>query len=57
MNPYPAKHSVLVMDNACIYHNDNLIKAVEEIGGWILYLPPYSPDYNPIEFVFSTVKS
>jgi len=57
MNPYPAKHSVLVMDNARIHHNDNLIRAVEEMGGRILYLPPYSPDYNPIEFVFLTVKS
>jgi transposase len=57
MNPYPAKHSVLVMDNARIHHNDNLVEAVENIGGKILYLPPYSPDFNPIETAFSALKS
>ncbi len=52
MNPYPAKHSVLVMDNARIHHDDNLITAIEDIGGRVLYLPPYSPDFNPIETAF-----
>ena len=57
MNPYPAKHSVLVMDNARIHHNDDLVTAVEDIGGKILYLLPYSPDLNPIETAFSALKS
>ena len=57
MKSYPAKHSVLVMDNARIHHNDDLVAAVEEIGGRVLYLPPYSPDFNPIETAFSVLKS
>ena len=57
MNSYLAKHSILVMDNACIHHNDDLVAAVEEIGGRVLYLPPYSPDFNPIETAFSALKS
>ena len=57
MNPYPAKHSVLVMDNARIHHNEDLVVAVEDIGCRILYLPPYSPDLNPIETAFSALKS
>ena len=57
MNPYPAKHSVLVMDNARIHHDDDLVAAVEDIGGRVLYLPPYSPDLNPIETAFSAMKS
>ena len=57
MNPYPAKHSVLVMDNARIHHNEDLVAAVEDIGCKILYLPPYSPDLNPIETAFSALKS
>lgn len=57
MNPYPAKHSVLVMDNARIHHNEDLVAAVEDIGCRILYLPPYSPDLNPIETAFSALKS
>ena len=56
MNPYPVKHSVLVMDNACIHHDDNLIIAIEDIGGRVLYLPPYSPDFNPIKTAFSALK-
>jgi transposase len=57
MNPYPAKHSVLVMDNARIHHNNDLVATVEDIGGKILYLPSYSPDLNPIETAFSAMKS
>lgn len=57
MNPYPAKHSVLVMDNARIHHDDDLVAAIEDIGGKVLYLPPYSPDFNPIETAFSALKS
>jgi len=57
MNSYPAKHSVLVMDNARIHHNDDLVAAVEEIGGRVLYLPPYSPDFNSIETAFLALKS
>ncbi|CAB4404830.1 unnamed protein product [Rhizophagus irregularis] len=57
MNPYPAKHSVLVMDNAHIHHDDDLVTAIENIGGRVLYLPPYSPDFNPIETAFSALKS
>jgi len=30
---------------------------VESVGGNVIYLPPYSPDFNPIETVFSQIKS
>ncbi|GBC04878.1 hypothetical protein RclHR1_05910011 [Rhizophagus clarus] len=56
-NPYPAKHSVLVMNNARIHHDDDLVAAVEDIGRKILYLPPYSPNLNPIKTAFSALKS
>src|SRR5687768_5441557 len=57
MNSYPAKHSVLVMDNACIHYNEDLVAAVYDIGCRILYLLLYSPDLNPIETAFSALKS
>ena len=57
MNPYPAKYSVLVMDNARIHHDNNLVTAIEDNGGRVLYLPPYSPDFNPIETAFLALKS
>ncbi|CAG8617014.1 2299_t:CDS:2 [Acaulospora morrowiae] len=57
MNPFPGKNSVLVMDNARIHHNAEWISVIEELGGHILFLSPYSPDFNPIELAFSTIKA
>jgi len=57
MNPFPGKNSVLVMDNAKIHHDEEMINLIERIGCRILFLPPYSPDYNPIELAFSTLKA
>jgi transposase len=34
-----------------------LVTAIEDIGCRVLYLPPYSPDLNPIETAFSALKS
>ena len=57
MNPFPQKNSVLVMDNAQIHHDEFLVSFIESIGCKILFLPPYSPDLNPIETAFSSIKS
>ena len=50
-------HSVVVMDNASIHHVDGIVSMIQEVGALVLFLPPYSPDYNPIEETFSKVKS
>lgn len=47
-------HSILVMDNCSIHHTQDLLN---QAGVLALYLPPYSPDLNPIEEAFSYVKS
>jgi len=57
MNSYPNKHSVLVLDNAQIHHDNILIEYIEAFGGRVKFLPPYSPDFNPIESSFSVIKS
>ena len=57
MNSYPNEQSVLVLDNARIHHDEDLVKYIEAFGGRIEYLPPYSPDFNPIETCFSVIKS
>ena len=57
MNPFPVPCSVLVMDNAQIHHNGRVANIVEAAGCLILYLPPYSPNLNPIEKGFSVFKS
>ncbi|KAG9104125.1 hypothetical protein FRC06_005242 [Ceratobasidium sp. 370] len=57
MNPYPGPNSVLVMDNARIHHNQETLDMIEAHGMRYLFLPPYSPDYNPIELAFSAIKN
>ena len=48
--------SVVVLDNASIHHVDGIISMIQEVGALVLFLPPYSPDYNPIEEAFGKVK-
>ena len=50
-------HSVIVLDNASIHHVDGVIEMLHSLGTLVLFLPPYSPDFNPIEEAFSKVKS
>src|SRR3954454_14014535 len=57
MNSYPANQSVLVLDNARIHHERDLIEYIEAFDGRVKFLPPYSPDFNPIETCFSVIKS
>ncbi|KAJ8486860.1 hypothetical protein ONZ45_g14529 [Pleurotus djamor] len=57
MNPFPGARSVLVMDNCRIHHNPALVNLVRAAVCLLLYLPPYSPDYNPIEESFSLLKA
>ena len=55
--PYPGPLSVLVMDNARIHHGDEILELADRFGICIEYLPPYSPDLNPIKEAFSQVKA
>lgn len=50
-------HSVVVLDNCSIHHLERIEQMITSVGALIRFLPPYSPDLNPIEFVFSKVKS
>ncbi|KAF5611240.1 hypothetical protein F25303_14499, partial [Fusarium sp. NRRL 25303] len=45
------------MDNASFHHNDELEPMCAEAGVKLLYLPPYSPDFNPIEEYFAELKN
>ena len=47
---------MVILDNASIYHTENVVKAIEDIGVLVHFLPRYSPDLNPIEEAFSKVK-
>lgn len=56
MKPYPNRNSVLVMDNAPIHRRGVIQALCSQVGVLLIYLPPYSPDFNPIEQVFKVFK-
>lgn len=47
---------IVVMDNLNSHKVAGVREAIERVGAEVLYLPPYSPDLNPIETVFSKFK-
>ena len=49
--------SVVVMDNATFHKGADMVKALESAGHTLLYLPPYSPDLNPIEHKWAQMKA
>ena len=58
MHPYDglAPRSVAIMENCSIHHVNTLTDLFQEAGIVVIFLPPCSPDYNPIELAFSKVK-
>jgi transposase len=55
--PTLAAGSVLVMDNWTVHHGDDVRSLVEDYGCELLYLPTYSPDLNPIEYLCAKLKA
>uniref|UniRef100_A0A7S2P3D3 Tc1-like transposase DDE domain-containing protein n=1 Tax=Leptocylindrus danicus TaxID=163516 RepID=A0A7S2P3D3_9STRA len=49
--------SVVILGSASIHHSDQIVELIESTGAIVLYLPPYSPDYNPIELYFREYKT
>lgn len=49
--------TVVILDNLATHRNVEAAKAIKQAGCWFLYLPPYSPDLNPIEQAFSKLKA
>ena len=48
---------VVVLDNLAAHKVDGVRQAIAAVGASILYLPPYSPDLNPIEQLFAKLKA
>ena len=48
--------SVVILDNASIHHDDEIVDLIESTGARVIYTAPYSPDLNPIEFMFGQYK-
>jgi len=47
----------IILDNASFHKGANTKELVEKAKCYLLYLPPYSPDFNPIEHQWATLKS
>lgn len=54
---WPEPKSVVVMDNASFHHSERISQLCADAGVKLIYLPPYSPDLNPIEEFFAELKS
>jgi transposase len=55
--PTLSQGDIVVMDNLPAHKVAGVVEAIEGAGARILYLPPYSPDLNPIEQVFAKLKA
>jgi transposase len=55
----PSLHpgQIVIMDNASIHEGEKVRQAIEAKGCHLLFLPPYSPDFSPIEEAFSKFKA
>jgi len=48
---------IVIMDNLASHKVAGIREAIERAGAFLVYLPPYSPDLNPIEQVFAKLKT
>jgi len=48
---------IVVMDNLPSHKISGVREAIEKVGAQLVFLPPYSPDFNPIEMAFSKLKA
>ena len=48
---------IVIMDNLPAHKRAAIRAAIEAVGAQLLYLPPYSPDFNPIEMAFAKLKA
>ena len=48
---------IVVLDNLSSHKSEKARQILRERGAWFLFLPPYSPDLNPIEMAFSKLKA
>ena len=55
--PELEQNDIVIMDNLPAHKVTGVRQAIEKVGASLLYLPPYSPDFNPIEMAFSKLKA
>lgn len=55
--PTLSKGDIVILDNLAVHKSDRAARCLAERGAWFLFLPPYSPDLNPIEMAFAKLKA
>lgn len=55
--PTLRRGDIVVMDNLSSHKKPGVKESIEQVGATLAYLPPYSPDFNPIELAFSKLKT
>ncbi len=48
---------IVILDNLSSHKSEKAARILKQRGAWFLFLPPYSPDLNPIEMAFSKLKA
>lgn len=57
LGPTLREGQIVVLDNATIHQGERVAQLLKERGCTLWYLPPYSPDFSPIELAFAKVKA
>lgn len=57
LTPSLRRGDIVVMDNLAAHKMPAVIKTIEASGAEVWFLPPYSPDFNPIEKMWSKIKA
>ena len=55
--PHLREGDIVIMDNLRSHKVSGVREAIEKAKAFVLYLPPYSPDFNPIEMLWSKLKA
>jgi transposase len=55
--PTLEKGDIVILDNLPAHKSPAAQQAIRERGAWLMFLPPYSPDLNPIEMAFAKLKA
>ena len=55
--PTLAPGDVIILDNLSSHKSPKAAEVMKDVGAWFLFLPPYSPDLNPIEMAFAKLKA
>ncbi|MBN9435391.1 transposase, partial [Bosea sp. (in: a-proteobacteria)] len=52
-----SKGDIVILDNLAVHKSAHAARCLADRGAWFLFLPPYSPDLNPIEMAFAKLKA